>query len=335
MNFSTPVWSYRNKSGDDSPPTSPIVSPPLLNFSDGSFELREMFDSDKKQLVSAGMSPALRKLLIRPKQDEETDTIRALLRETINLTLAAIRSGLIQGSDQEEEFKINLEENSLYRKYALNLVDPLEQCLMNLNLNDWEVDDLSSAGYLNDWEVDDLSSAGYRGGGRRCGILFIEGGHKRIDEIPDDLNDEFLINGEEVCGKKSKVGPCANDNIAWNSVVDLNSYVDGLIQKSVLLTGINTCITPIQTPKRKTISPPSKEQVARALKFQKCGDMGSPALRVRAGKNLSSPTGGEQAHSHARGKVVKVPRRTSKPKRTYTPDTKQTLITSAFAPKRK
>ena len=38
---------------------------------------------------------------------------------------------------------------------------------------------------------------------------------------------------------------------------------------------------------------------------------------------------------NARGKVVKVPRRTSKPKRTYTPDTKQTLITSAFAPKRK
>ena len=74
---------------------------------------------------------------------------------------------------------------------------------------------------------------------------------------PFDSTHEFLINGEKIYGKKSEVRPCVNDNIAWASVVDFNSYVHRLIQKSVSLTGVSTSVTPIQKPKRKTISPPS------------------------------------------------------------------------------
>ena len=63
MNVSTPVWNYRDEKSDNSPLTSPILPPPLLNFSNGSFEYKD-FDSEEHQ--SAGLSPALRKLLIRP-----------------------------------------------------------------------------------------------------------------------------------------------------------------------------------------------------------------------------------------------------------------------------
>ena len=41
MEFLTPVWNYRAKKSDSSSPVSPILLPPLLSFSDGSFELQK------------------------------------------------------------------------------------------------------------------------------------------------------------------------------------------------------------------------------------------------------------------------------------------------------
>ena len=119
------------------------------------------------------------------------------------------------------------------------------------------------------------------------------------------------------------------------TVTGLYSYVDGIIKKSVILTGVDTNITPARTPKRKTISPPSMHQVARAHKFQKCGDTGSPTLRIGKcmKKNTTPPARGEM-YSPAVGRVKKSTRKVLRAKRTYTPDHRQTLITSVFTPRR-
>ena len=93
------------------------------------------------------------------------------------------------------------------------------------------------------------------------------------------VNEVFMINGTEMPELQAEKGDTLIESDTC-TVTGLYSYVDGIIKKSVILTGVDTNITPARTPKRKTISPPSMHQVARAHKFQKCGDTASPTLRI-------------------------------------------------------
>ena len=94
--------------------------------------------------------------------------------------------------------------------------------------------------------------------------------------------------------------------------------------------------------KRKDISPilsPRNDGVEdRATKIQRGnpGDQGSsPVLKIRRGFNIKSrsPPAGGALKSPALGRVGKLKRRLSTPKRSYTPDQKQVLITSMFSPR--
>ena len=88
--------------------------------------------------------------------------------------------------------------------------------------------------------------------------------------------------------------------------------------------------------KRKALSPPNLNQIQRAEKIQAVGVGASPELRKRniIGRKAGSPTGDGQVQSHVLGRVKKhQKRRISTPKRNYTPDKKQLLITSSFSPK--
>ena len=58
-------------------------------------------------------------------------------------------------------------------------------------------------------------------------------------------------------------------------------------------------------PKRKTISPPTQNQVARALKFQRVGGCGSPELRVQTKmETVKTPPGTGILSSPALGRVT-------------------------------
>jgi len=105
----------------------------------------------------------------------------------------------------------------------------------------------------------------------------------------------------------------------------------------VILTGVPgeiSDVEKVQQSKRKNISPPNQKQLQRAMKFQRAGEDASPALRIRniCSKPKSPPSGGILS-SPAMGRIKKCRRRISTPKRSYTPDKNQMLITSVFSPR--
>ena len=117
-------------------------------------------------------------------------------------------------------------------------------------------------------------------------------------------------------------------------VRSLNDYVNELIQQSVELTGIG--LETLTKKKRKSLSPPNLNQIQRAEKIQAVGVGASSELRKRniTGRKAGSPPGDGQLQSPVLGRVKKHQKRQiSTPKRIYTPDKKQLLITSSFSPK--
>ena len=86
--------------------------------------------------LSQWLSPQLRKLLVRPVEVDEFEETKKLLRETINLTKAAMWKGLITMDSMAATFKETLEENALYRPYMINKNLNLSELLKGLNLND-------------------------------------------------------------------------------------------------------------------------------------------------------------------------------------------------------
>ena len=152
MLASTPIWDHRGTVSDESATESQDTNSWVLDFSGGSF-CQESYltprrgDGSKNktcgtELVSAGLTPALNKLLIHPFNEDEFESTRKLLQETINLTRTAILNGIINEDIDLEEFTIRLSENSLYRSF--NVIDPLQDLLDNLNLNEWDVDDFET-----------------------------------------------------------------------------------------------------------------------------------------------------------------------------------------------
>ena len=103
METSTPKWEHRSKPEvlDDS--SSHQGSPPLLNFSNGSFSSSREDSITRERTLKIGLdfddsielSSQIRKLLISPVNEDEYTEMKRLLQETINLTRAAIGRGIM------------------------------------------------------------------------------------------------------------------------------------------------------------------------------------------------------------------------------------------------
>ena len=88
----------------------------------------------KDKIITAGLSPELNKLLVRPRAEDELDDARRLLTETINLTRAAMERGIITGDDCLPEEDVTM--NSFYRPIGLMRIFNIQERFGGLNLND-------------------------------------------------------------------------------------------------------------------------------------------------------------------------------------------------------
>ena len=117
MNTSTPRMEYRNTSHTDWP-CSPLKLSPY-NSSKSIESLGSSFHSAESENINgspAGLSPQLRKLLIRPRNTGEESEIRELLITTINLTRAAFGRGFSEYLGDDQDVKVDkLEDNTFYR----------------------------------------------------------------------------------------------------------------------------------------------------------------------------------------------------------------------------
>ena len=291
---------------------------------------------------SGGLTPVLKKLLIRPQEEDEFMDTKRLLRETLNLTLAAMWNGFIDGNPNAEEFKLNLLDNALFRRYGMTNVDTMEELLKGLNIDDWEEKDF----------MVQLTPALIQKPRKRRGVLIsntltmVETNHWSTGK--DELVkanlwvDRFQLDGANV-GELLLMDPLADKKHSVDAEVESLLIMDPMAAQKRDDDPIKTSMcqankVEILTPKRKTISPPTQNQVARALKFQRVGDDGSPNLRIRKGMDTvpETPPGTGNLSSPALGRVKKQKRRKiATPKRVFTPDLKQTLITSVFSPREK
>ena len=105
MDCSTPLWERRENSEvilEVSPITSRKESiqimPTGLNNS-GNNSVEEDFVLVETQI--AGLSPELKRLLVQPRNEDEYQEMKQLLRATLNLTRAAWLKGLLDGGEDE------------------------------------------------------------------------------------------------------------------------------------------------------------------------------------------------------------------------------------------
>ena len=120
-NTSTPKWEYRVQ---EDPNTSSIDLSPVYSLGSTLESLGSSFNDSQNKMThcSVGLSPQLRKLLIRPRNEEEEYENKRILVETINLTRAALARGLIQG-DYQKEMEERLTDNALFKPVGMWNVD--------------------------------------------------------------------------------------------------------------------------------------------------------------------------------------------------------------------
>ena len=89
----------------------------------------------------AGLSPELRKMLTQPRNENEYTETKRLITETINLTRAAMLSGILERGDMT--LWDVLEENSLFKPYFTEgRRNSLSKLLRDLDLEEWEKEDI-------------------------------------------------------------------------------------------------------------------------------------------------------------------------------------------------
>ena len=138
---STPIWGRRETPAISPEICSPIKRSPILSFRNGTFKCDSIDGCEnslefvKDKIITAGLSPELNKLLVRPRAEEELDDARRLLTETINLTRAAMERGIITGDDCLPEEDVTM--NSFYRPIGLMRIFNIQEQFGDLNLNDW------------------------------------------------------------------------------------------------------------------------------------------------------------------------------------------------------
>ena len=355
MFSSTPIWSHRKQDGADSSIDSQAGS--LIsqdNSLDGSDQISTPAKMNVGMLQAAGLTPQLSRLLVRPNNMDEFQLTRLILQETINLTRAAIANGLILHDLNVDEYMIKLCDNSMYKPIRHFTLDPMAELMDGLDINGWTQEDLEPLDSLLPLDKNRTSvlcelatmeeeTISWVGG--ESFINMSDGGHFSWvggeSFISTSIGGHFSDNdGDEIISIMGPIRTIDGSKHSVNSTKSLSQYVNELIQQSVELTGVQheatTCCRRDNT-KRKALSPPTVNQIQRAMKFQAVGDGGSPILRKRinASMKIKSPPSGGQFQSPVVGRIKKQKRRVSTPKRLYTPDKRQLLITSSFSPKPK
>ena len=162
----------------------------------------------------------------------------------------------------------------------------------------------------------------------------------RLDDWKqDDIKCFELLNKPLTRKRKGVLVSVTNDTL-------LDEVVDNLLKESVELTGVNLNMKPdrlkqavkVDSEKRKLRPSPEAGKVEQVLKFRRGPETdggSSPALRIRTGLDtkIKSPPAGGDLTSPAFGRIKKTKRRLTTPKRSFTPDKRQILITSVFSPK--
>ena len=162
----------------------------------------------------------------------------------------------------------------------------------------------------------------------------------RLDDWKqDDIECFELLNKPLTRKRKGVLVSVTNDTL-------LDEVVDNLLKESVELTGVNLNMKPdrlkqavkVDSEKRKLRPSPEAGKVEQVLKFRRGPETdggSSPALRIRTGLDtkIKSPPAGGDLTSPAFGRIKKTKRRLTTPKRSFTPDKRQILITSVFSPK--
>ena len=331
MLASTPIWEHRKVGEGESSPDSIDTSSLLLDFSGGSFGHESCKTPSKgwndingqglaERMVTAGLTPDLKKLLIRPVEENDYMSTKRLLEETINLTRAAILKGLIDENLNMEDFSIKLTENAFYK--ALDTMDPVQRMLDNLDLSDWKQDD------LEDFEI--LHRPMFKA---RRGLF------QHLQDAVEIFQNEKYPPG--VITFASKAAPCVLvDQHVENFIMDsarVSMVISDEKKEDKEVIALRKDVK-MDSTKRKFIISPNNSVAGQAYKLQR-GDQidigSSPALKIRSGldtKPKSPPAGGDLS-SPAIGRIRKVKRRFTTPKRSFTPDKRQTLITSVFSPR--
>ena len=261
--------------------------------------LGESYEGVGRENLSAGQSPELRKLLVRPRNKEEFISTKRLLTETLNLTKAAISWGIIQGNLSAPEFKLDVVDNPMFRTYATR-ANSLDLLLGNLNIDEW-----GSGSFVEEIDAVEPEQAE-----KRKGVLIIE------DNVPITL-------------KLIKEPTCEGRRL--DTAENISNYVNDLLVESEEATGVPLNVHDENgIIKRKRISPDNTQ----VKKFQRVEDHASPILRLRGGKvnkRSSPPLAG--ASGAVSGKKNKKSRVVLTARRSYTPQMRQLLINSMFSPK--
>jgi len=143
----TPLMNYR-RPNHEIEDISPIAKSPIFNLSKSSnISEGDQYPERNNSLKTAGLSPELRRMLVKPRNVTEADDLRRLLNETINLTRTAIERGIIKQSASMPDLMTNLigpvEENALFKPFRRAESDSLSLFMMGLDLAAWEMDDIN------------------------------------------------------------------------------------------------------------------------------------------------------------------------------------------------
>lgn len=329
VSTSTPIWDFRQKEDLDNS-ASPSEREPVLNFSNGSFTTSfECGDSLNNEAlggldISFGLSSGLRSLLLQPRTDDEHTELRKVLRETINLTRAAILSGLLSGQANAEEFVDTLAENCLFRPFGCVGSDTVADMFKNLDLSDWE------------WEDELIDVERYKYGKKEGGVItetltynntcdkevlyHIKHDSVRNCYVADYGGLDFKFGafvGEEILklepGEDSKIKCVEKGGFSYKE-----STRGGLLS------------TQVKRKNSPSTSPVLHSEQVLRLKTNDGGS--SPVLRPRTSQTKLFP--GSKLPSPPRGKT-KINRRLGKPRRLMNDKMKQALLStpSPFSPK--
>ena len=94
-------------------------------------------------LQAAGLTPQLSRLLMRTSNEDDYESTRLILQETINLTRAAIVNGLIIEDLNVDEYMTKLCKNSMYKPFRHVELDPMVELLQGLDINCWTQSDIT------------------------------------------------------------------------------------------------------------------------------------------------------------------------------------------------
>ena len=247
----------------------------------------------------------LRQLLITPWKQTELDELKSVLIETVNLTRAAMRKGIIsrRNSAPEQDLEEKLEDNCLFKPIG-GRSSSLSDLLRGLDLDAWELEDVYVTFGLQ----------------RRC----------------ERKNTSVLV-VEAI--ESLQMATSGNDNEPAGNVEMIN--LGGTVEEENncdKLSNETNCQTPDASPNlgKRQFSPTEGSQLGSLRKHSTKIKEDDTLRRKRNQTFFTASPGNAWSLQKKENKAVKmeVSKRVKKTvKRKLNDVTKQTLITSVFSPK--